>query len=119
MRGWIVRLRGAWLKSPVRWVDFAERIAQLTVDGVTVGYLQPRPIELYPRRRPPIQAIDLDVVLSNSDDQWTTIDFAIPDVAAFKQQASLGELHLNGRTYLPHWLDMAETARVRGVHFGT
>ena len=99
--------------------DFAERIAQLRVDGVTVGYLRPRPVELYSKKHPPMQGIDLDVVLSAGDGQWTTIDFAIPDIASFQQHASSGELSLNGRTYLLRWLDETDTARVRDVHFDT
>lgn len=97
--------------------DFAERIARLVVEGVTVGYLQPRPIELHFKKHPPMHGVDLDVVLLNSDGQWTMIDFAIPDIASFKEQASLGELSLNDRMYLLEWLDIVESARVRQVYF--
>ena len=97
--------------------DFAERIAELMVNGVTVGYLQPTPVELYSKKHPPRQGVDLDVVLIASDGEWTTIDFAIPEIESFQERASSGELSLNDQMYALQWLDEAETARVRQRYF--
>lgn len=99
--------------------DFAERIAELTVNGVIVGYLQPTPVELFSKKHPPRLGVDLDVVLLGSDGKWSYVDFAIPEIDDFKEKASSGELSLNDQMYALHWLDEAETARVKEVHFGT
>jgi hypothetical protein len=97
--------------------DFAERIAQLMVDGRISGFLRPRPIELLRKRHPPIQAIDLDVVLLGTEGHREHIDFAIPDVTSFREQAAHGELNLNGRMYLLHWLGSAESKQADQEYF--
>lgn len=86
---------------------------------VLAGYLHPRPVELFRKKHPPLQAVDLDVVLLQPDGRSTRIDFAIPDLGSFIRTAAQGQLSLNGRTYSMKWLELADSAQIIETVFKT
>lgn len=83
------------------------------VRDTLAGYLRPRPIELYAKRRPTRPAIDLDVIVYQPGGEESFIDFAIPDLDMFVRDAERGELSLNGTTYQLTWLAPADSTRIR------